>query len=674
MKKILLLFLLFTLNLIYFSTNIVYANRLYDNDYPYDTYTVDYKGELTYTQTAYTPVGVLNRDISLNNPEDIYIKDQLVYIADTGNKRVVVLDYSGNEVSVIGLGTLDKPTGVFVSDEDYIYIADKGNQLVYKYDTSGNLIDTFDRPTEPLFGKDSPYTPIKVVVGSGENIYVIGDGSTSGVIQLNYDGSFLGFFGVNLSDKSFVERVAEIFVKPGEYASNTPPSPTNITINNKSLVYTSTPNTETALKKLDVQGNNILTTVNYNIENNVVDLSVNDLGYLYAIYDDGLVVEYDPNGNLLFAYDIVSSSSNILGLIQNPSGIQVDEYNNLFILDMGRSEVVTYQPTSFTNLVHEAIDNYNEGNYDISTNLFKAVLEQNDNFALAHSALGKSYYQSNELDEALEEYYKANDLEGYSNTYWKIRDNWLKSNLSLIITVIIVLIVVSSIVKQLNKKTLIFSGLNEYKKKVSENKTFRRYTLMFKMLKHPIDSYYEIKREKRANYISALIILFVLFIEYLCYLRFAGYIFNNNVENIRLGMESLKFFSVILLFIFANYLISTLHDGEGWFKDVFISVIYALSPVVIFLPFYIILTNVLTLNETIILDIFSSFIFIYTSVLLFIGIREIHNYEIKETFKNILMTLFTILIIVIIVFIVYVFGSQLLDFIISWVKEVFYRV
>lgn len=674
MKKIILLFLLVTFNFICLSTNIVYANEFYDNDYPYDTFTVDYKGLLTYTQTAYTPVGVLNRDVSLNNPEDIYIKDQLVYIADTGNKRVVVLDYSGDEVISIGVGTFDKPTGVFVSDEDFLYVADKGNQLVYKYNLDGNLIDTYNRPTEPLFGIDSPFTPIKVVVGSGENIYVIGDGSTSGVIQLNYDGSFLGYYGVNLSDKSFIERIAEIFVSEDTYASNTPPSPTNITINNKSLVYTSTPNTETALKKLDVQGNNILTTINYNVESNIVDLSVNDLGYLFAIYDDGLVVEYDPNGNLLFAYDIVSSSSNILGLIQNPSGIQVDEYNNLFILDMGRSEVITYQPTSFTNLVHEAINNYNNGNYEASTDLFKAVLEENSNFALAHSALGKSYFQNKELDKALEEYYKANDIVGYSNTYWQIRDNWLKTNLSLVITLIILMIVLSYIIKQLNKKTLVFEGVNNYKKKISKNKIVRRYTLMFKMLKHPIDSYYEIKREKRANYKSALVILFILFIEYLCYLRFAGYIFNSNVENIRLGLESLKFFGVILLFIFANYLISTLHDGEGWFKDVFISMIYALSPIVIFLPFYIVLTNVLTLNETIILNIFSSFMYIYTAILVFVGIREIHNYEIKETFKNVLLTIFTILIIVIIVFIVYVFGSQLLDFLISWFKEVFYRV
>ncbi|MBN2540536.1 MAG: YIP1 family protein [Bacilli bacterium] len=675
MKKWMIAFLLLIALTLTSQFVTVFANNdFYENEYPYETYTVDYEGNLTFTQTAYIPVGVLNRDVALFNPEDLYIKDDLVYIADTGNKRVAVLDYSGTLIQEIGVGVLEKPTGVFVSEENFLYIADQTNQLVYKYDLDGNFIRTFGHPVEPLFGSDSPYTPIKVVVGSGENIYIIGDGSTSGVIQLNYDGSFLGYFGVNLSQKSLIEKIADIFVNPGEYASNTPPSPTNIAINSKSLVYTSTPNTVTALKKLDVNGNNILTTINYHQEQNVVDLSVDSLGYLYAIYDDGLIVEYDPNGNLLFAFDVMSSSSNVLGLIQNPSGIQIDSYHNIFVLDTGRSEVITYQPTSFTNLVHDAINLYNQGSYEESTLVFEAILKQNDNFALAHSALGKSYYQDKNYQQALEEYYKANDVEGYSTTFWKIRDIWLKENLNLVFYLILALILVSYVIKQLNRRTLVFQPITRRFEIFKKKTQVRKYSLVFSILKHPLDSYYEIKREKRANVFSASIILVILFIEYLFYLRYTGYIFNNSPEQLHLGMQMAVFFGIILLFIFSNYLISTLFDGEGWMRDVYVSVIYSLAPIVVFLPFYIILSNVLTLNELVILQIYGFTMISYTIVLIFLAIREIHNYEIGETFKNIALTIFTMLIIILIGFIIYVFGSQLFDFLTSWLKEVFFRV
>jgi len=675
MKKIELLLILTLFTFLFIPTIYTSASdAFYENEYPYDTYTVDYEGNLTYTQTAYTPVGVLNRNIELSAPEDLYIKDDFVYVADTGNHRIAVLDYSGNLVLEIGLDILSKPTGVHVSVDDFLYVADSENQLVYKFDLSGNLIRIFSRPVEPLFGSTSPYTPIKVVVGSGENIYVIGDGSTSGVIQLNYDGSFLGYFGVNLSNKSLIERIADVFVKPGEYASTTPPSPTNIAINSKSLVYTSTPNTTSALKKLDVNGNNILTTTNYNPENNVVDLSVDEIGYLYALYDDGFIAEYDPFGHLLFAFDIMESSSNTLGLIQTPAGIQIDSYQNLFVLDSGRGEIITYEPSSFATLVHQAINLYNEGNYTESTFLFEAILKQNDNFALAHSALGKAYFQNNDLNGALDEYFKANDVKGYSETYWKIRDIWLKENLGLVFVIIIILTVISSASKILNKRTSVFAGVNSKIKTIKENPNVRRYTLIIDVMKHPINSFYEIKREKRSNIGTAVILLFILFIEYLLMIKYTGFIFNSQASIIRVGLVMAVFFGIITLFIFSNYLVSTLFDGEGWLKDVFIAMTYAFSPMIVFLIPFILLSNVLSLNETILYQLFAYFMMIYTLILIFIGIKEIHNYEIKETFKIILITIFTMFIIALILFIIYVFGSQLWSFIESWVKEVFFRV
>lgn len=647
---------------------------LYDNGLPYNTYTVDFEGRLTFTQTAYTPVGVLNRSIGLSAPEDLFVKDGYVYVADTGNHRVIVMNYRGELIHEIGLGLLDSPTGVHVSEEDFLYVADKGNKLVYKFELDGTLVTTFDRPNEPLFGSQSLFVPVKVVVGSGENIYIIGDGSTSGVIQLNFDGSFLGYFGVNLSDKSFIERVADIFVKPGEYASNTPPSPTNIAISSKSLVYTATPNTVNALKKLDVNGNNILTTINYNEEVNVVDISVSDLGYFYAVYEDGLIVEYDPSGNLLFAFDVVQSNANSYGLIGRPSGIQVDEHENLFLLDQSKNEVFIYQPSSFSTLVHQAIDLYNQGRYVESTALFEAILFENDNFALAHSALGKAYYQDDLLEEAQNEYYLANDVAGYSQTFWKIRDVWLKDNLGTIFTLLGIFIVVSIVVKQVAKRTRVFEPVQLRIQQIEANPWVRKWTLIRDTMKHPINSFYEIKREKRSDLLTAFILLVILFIEYLLMLNYTGFIFNTYASQIRIGLEIVKFFGVIGLFVFSNYLVSTLYDGEGWLKDVFIATVYALSPVIVMIIPFILLSNVLTLNEQIIYQLFASVMMIYTFILVFMAIKEIHNYEIKETVKNLLLTIFVMLIIVLILFIIYVFGSQLYDFLESLIKEAFNRV
>ncbi len=675
MKKLLCLALL-TLILCSFCPVVkVSADTDFWHDhYPYDTYTVDYRGRLTYTQTAYVPIGTLNAPGTLLMPEDLYIRDGLFYVADTGHSRIAVFDSDGALASEIGTGILDRPTGVFVSSDGFVYVADKGTALVHKFTLDGAFVRDYGRPVEPLFGASSLYVPTKVVVGAGENIYVIGEGSTSGVIQLNYDGSFLGYFGVNLSNKSLIQKIADVFVVGDEYAASTPPSPTNIAINEKSLVYTSTPNTESALKKLDVNGNNILTMENYDVESDVVDLAVDDLGYLYAVYDDGFLVEYDPAGNLLFAFDVTASTGSVLGQVKSAAAVAIDASGLLFCLDGTANAIVAYAPTDFADLVHQAIGRYNAGEYAESTGLFEAILRQNANFALAHAALGKAYYQQGDYEAALAEYRLASDVAGYSETYWKIRDGWLKANLSWIFVALIALAAASAILKRVDRKTAVFAGLRRAVRSVAGRTDVRRYTLAFHILKDPADAFFQIKRLHRGTPASATVLIVLLFIEYLVMLRYTGFVFDTGADSVNLFGAAAGFFGIFFLFVFSNYLISTLSDGEGWLKDVYVGTAYALSPILVgWLPLTL-LSNVLTLNESVLYQLGTAVLYGWTAVLVFLSAKEIHNYEIGETVKNLLMTLFAMVIIVLIGFIVYVFGSELWDFLVSWGKELINRV
>ncbi|MFA5006894.1 MAG: YIP1 family protein [Candidatus Izemoplasmatales bacterium] len=674
MKKTLLVVLVLLSSLAFVPLLRVEADTAFWHDhYPYDTYTVDYRGTLTYTQTAYVPLGVLNEPGTLLTPEDLFIKDGLVYVADGGHKRVAVFDADGTLVAEIGADVLDVPTGVFVSDE-FVYVADKGAALVFKFALDGTLVRTYGRPVEPLFGASSLYVPAKVVVGAGENIYVIGDGSTSGVIQLNYDGSFLGYFGVNLSEKSLIQKIADVFVIGDEYAKSTPPSPTNVAISAKSLVYTSTPNTARALKKLDVNGNNILTMANYDVENDVVDLAVDALGYLYAIYDDGLVVEYDPAGNLLFAFDVTASTGNVVGQLGSPTAIAVDEDRILYCLDGASGAIVAYAPTDFADLVHAAIGLYNDGTYAESTGMFEAILRQNANFALARAALGKAYYQNGDYEAALAEYRLASDVAGYSETYWKIRDGWLKQNLSAIFIVVIALSILGAVLRRIDAKTAVFAGVRAKADAFLARPAVKRYTLAVRILKRPADAFFRIKRLREATPGSATVLLVLLFAEYLFMIRTTGFVFNRFPEEVNLFASAAVFFGAFFLYVFANYLVSTLSDGEGWLRDVYVASAYALSPLLFgWIPLAL-LSNVLTLNESILFELSRTVLYGWTAVLVFLSAKEIHNYEIGETAKNLIVTLFAVLIIVLIGFIVYVFGSELWDFVMSWVKELIGRV
>ena len=83
-------------------------------DAPYRTYTLDGYGSINETQTAYMPYSSITKvgEEALNAPTDMMIKDDLIYIADTGNKRIIVSTLEGEYVREFGNGNLVYPSGV----------------------------------------------------------------------------------------------------------------------------------------------------------------------------------------------------------------------------------------------------------------------------------------------------------------------------------------------------------------------------------------------------------------------------------------------------------------------------------------------------------------------------------------------------------------------------------
>ena len=103
------------------------------------TYTISNNGDWIRTQEAYVASMVYLKDAGLSKPNDIFIYENLIYVADTGNRRIVILDRDSGEYSYIENDNFMSPMGIFVNGEK-IYIADSGAEAVYITDMGGNLI------------------------------------------------------------------------------------------------------------------------------------------------------------------------------------------------------------------------------------------------------------------------------------------------------------------------------------------------------------------------------------------------------------------------------------------------------------------------------------------------------------------------------------------------------
>jgi hypothetical protein len=116
---------------------------------------------------------------------------------------------------------------------------------------------------------------------------------------------------------------------------------------------------------------------------------------------------------------------------------------------------------------------------------------------------------------------------------------------------------------------------------------------------------------------------------------------------------------ILALWIIANYFVCLVRDGEGSFKSVYIATAYTLSPLLLVLPFVILISNVLTYQEAVFFNGPIIITFIWVTIYFFFMIKEIHNYEVGETFGIIFISMFTMLIMGIFLFVVYSINTQI---------------
>ena len=121
-------------------------------------------------------------------------------------------------------------------------------------------------------------------------------------------------------------------------------------------------------------------------------------------------------------------------------------------------------------------------------------------------------------------------------------------------------------------------------------------------------------------------------------------------------------------------MVSTINDGEGSLKNIYILTAYSLIPYVLITPAKVLLTYVFTQNESFFINIMATAAIIWSAVILYVGLMNIHNYNFGETLKNVILTLFIMIIALAAIAIVYLIWTQLVQFFRELFTEVKYVV
>lgn len=195
------------------------------------------------------------------------------------------------------------------------------------------------------------------------------------------------------------------------------------------------------------------------------------------------------------------------------------------------------------------------------------------------------------------------------------------------------------------------------------------------VLTHPIDGYYEMKFEKKGQMKVAFFYFFLHSILGIVEYAYTGFIFNEvNPNTFRMFRSILVAIAPYLIFVVANWSITSLMDGKGKFKEIFMVIGYAFFPSVILRFLAVFLSNSFTLEEAFFYNGTIVFGYILTFSMIFMGIRSIHEYTLFRTVGTILLTFVSMSVIIFLGLLSVSLAQQIMVFLETVIKEIALRL
>ncbi len=656
---------------------------------------------------------------------------------EAGKPRVIVTEYSEEESGfryvteittfVNEWGVPDKirdPQGLYAIDGE-LYVCDSKAARILVFATQditidgvdyklGDFIRTIPEPHSEVISDNHIYRPLAVAVSGSGYIYVVGAETHQGIISINGEGEFSGFIGTQSQTLKFFDMIWRKFQtaeQRNKSVKNVSTAFNNININEKGFVFATTASINdddllsaitsksitsdtSPVKMLNPNGEDVMrrtgffppvgeitfqsqATPEYDITgpSKVVDVGLGPEG-TWSIIDEKRqkVFTYDEDGNLLFAFGDKGSQLGNISLVSAidyayDSRKDAKSMNYLMLLDSTNDTITVYKRTEYGDVLVKALENQRDRQFDMAEEDWHEILQRNSNFDMSYIGIGKSLHRQGEYEEAMEYFKSAYDTVNYSESWQQVRKAWVEQYVIVIpIVVIVFIILISRVFKYAAK-------VNEAGLKLRKKRSLKEeFMYGFHVIFHPFDGYWDIKHEYRASAKGATLILGITILSFIYYSIGQAYIISPYPEESSVLMMIASILLPVFLWVIANWCLTTLFDGEGSIKDIYIATCYALFPLPLFLVLTTLLSNIVTVDEASLLTLALGVALFWAAFLLFFGMQVIHDYTL---FKNVLTTLASIVGMAFIMFIGVLFSSllgKIVGFVYNIIIELSYRV
>lgn len=197
----------------------------------------------------------------------------------------------------------------------------------------------------------------------------------------------------------------------------------------------------------------------------------------------------------------------------------------------------------------------------------------------------------------------------------------------------------------------------------------------WRVIFHPFDGFWSIKRERRGSLLSAMILLVLLCFTHVIRVRELGFLFTPvSGKETPLLSAVLEVLAPFFLWCVANWCLTTLMDGEGSFRDIVICTAYAFVPLMLLNLPITLFSRFSTLEESAFYQFFVFLAMGWSCLLLFFGNMTIHQYSLTKTVLTVLLSLLVMALIVFLAILFFDLLQQVFAFGYAVYKEVAFRL
>ena len=197
----------------------------------------------------------------------------------------------------------------------------------------------------------------------------------------------------------------------------------------------------------------------------------------------------------------------------------------------------------------------------------------------------------------------------------------------------------------------------------------------FHVITHPFDGFWDLIHEKRGSLAAAHTFLLLFLVIRVMKLMLTSFQFiSAPVQYINVFEEMGSLALPFLILCIANWAMTTLFDGKGRFRDIYMAMCYALIPYILIQLPMILVSNMLTFEEASFYSVLLNISVIWCVFLVFVGLMEVHDYGPGKTFIFLIVTVVGAMVIIFLILVFFSLLSDAIAYFVSMYREIIFRL